>query len=88
MTNTAEGPPLQSLTHRLAECPSDFLADPRSRVDAAAVAAGAGAAAFGGAAGRAAVVVSTATSSFSIGNGFFTSFRNASAKIPVCRTVA
>jgi hypothetical protein len=37
MTNTVQGPPLQSLTHRLAECPSDFLADPRSRVDAAAV---------------------------------------------------
>jgi hypothetical protein len=26
---TAEGPPLESLTRRLAECPADFLAEPR-----------------------------------------------------------
>jgi hypothetical protein len=37
MTSTDEGPPLQALTHRLAECPADFLADPRSAVDVAAV---------------------------------------------------
>ena len=31
-----QGPPLQSLTHRLAECPSDFLEEPGA-VDAGAV---------------------------------------------------
>ncbi len=41
MTATTEGPDLQALTHRLSECPADFLAEPmigsRGVVDVAAV---------------------------------------------------
>lgn len=37
MTKTEEGPPLQELARRLAECPADFLSDPDSTVDVAAV---------------------------------------------------